>query len=370
MRMKLSPLFLLCTMALAAIPLAVFGATPEAGMASIGIVLASAFVASPGSVLTPMRLQFGRVGETILDANETAFFTRQLEAIKAKTYDIVYPELKAERLIPVSNEAGPGAQTITYRQYDQVGIAKIVSNYANDLPRADVLGKEFTSPVRSVGVSYGYNINEIRAAQMAGLPLPQRKANAARRANDELVNRIAWTGDDEHGLLGLLNHPNVTRASAPADGTAGSRAFSAKTPDQIIRDLNNMVANMMNLTKGVEVPDTLLLPVAQYAYLASTPRSANSDTTILAFFLANNPSIRRAEWLNECIDASVTLAPGTEDVAVAYKADPDKLTLEIPQPFEQFPEQAEALAFEVPCHSRCGGVIVYYPLSVYVLEGI
>lgn len=49
-----------------------------------------------------------------LDANESIFFERELEHVKARSYDIKYPEFKATMLIPVSTEAGPGAETITY----------------------------------------------------------------------------------------------------------------------------------------------------------------------------------------------------------------------------------------------------------------
>ena len=117
-----------------------------------------------------------------LDADQTMFFQRELEHIKSRTYDIRYAELKARSLIPVSGEAGPGAESITYYQYDMVGVAKIIANYATDLPRADVRGKKFTSPVESLGASYGYSVQDIRAAAKAGKPLEQRKANAARRS--------------------------------------------------------------------------------------------------------------------------------------------------------------------------------------------
>jgi hypothetical protein len=301
-----------------------------------------------------------------LDANETSFFARELEHIKTRTYDVVYPELKALSLIPVSTEAGPGAESITYRQYDQLGVAKIISNYADDLPRADVKGKEFTAPVRSIGESYGYNIQEIRAASMTGKPLEQRRANAARRANDQLVNKIAFFGDTTSGLGGLLSNTNIPIVNVPNDGTGSSTLFKNKTPDQILRDMNNLVNGVFSLTNGVETPDTLVLPIEQFTYISSTPRSANSDTTILDYFLKNNPLIKRVEWANELKGAGV----GGVDVMVAYKRDPDKLTLEIPQPFEQFPVQEKGLEFVVPCHSRVGGVIVYYPLSIAFGEGI
>ena len=117
------------------------------------------------------------------DANESMFFARQLESIKAQTYDVKRANLNALQLMPVSTDVPEGATTITYRQYDTVGMAKVIANYANDLPRADVTGKEFTSNIRSIGNAFGYNTQEIRSAIFAGVNLPARKAMAATRAH-------------------------------------------------------------------------------------------------------------------------------------------------------------------------------------------
>jgi hypothetical protein len=108
------------------------------------------------------------------------------------------------------------------------------------------------------------------------------------------------------------------------------------------------------------------LPYNVYGDLASRPRSSTSDTTILEFFLKNNPWIKNVEVIPEAQGAGA----GGTDLCIVYKKDPDKLTLEIPQPFEQFPPQAEGLEFVTACHSRCGGVIIYYPLSICKAEGI
>lgn len=304
-----------------------------------------------------------------LDASESVFFARELEHVKAQSYDVKYPELTATKNIPVSSEAGSGAETITYQQYDAVGFAKIINNYATDLPRVDLVGKEFTAKVKSIGASYGYSIQDIRAARMAGKPLEQRKANAVRRANDQEVNRIAYFGDAKHGLVGLVNHPNITDYTLPDDGVdseeAASTKFADKTPARVLRDLNGMVAKMLELTQNVETPDTLLLDHETHADLATRPRSDNSDTTILEFFLKNSPYVKNVEVVPELNGAGTD---GT-NVCMMYKKSPDKLTLEIPQPFEQFPPQAEGLEFVIPCHSRCAGLIVYYPLSIIKAEG-
>lgn len=308
-----------------------------------------------------------------LDDNETVFFARELENVKAKAYDIVYPEFAATSLIPVSTDAGPAAETITYQQYDQLGVAKIIANYADDLPRADVKGKEFSAIVKSVGSSYGYNIQEIRASQRDNKNLEQRKANAARRAIEQKLNNVAWFGDAANNLNGLVTHPNVTRVSVDADGTGSATTFASKTPDQILRDMNDLVVGIVTLTKGMERPNTLIMPHAQLAHIQTTARSANSDTTILEFFLRNNPYIQEVQAVNELAGAgqgvSGGVAAGT-DVMIAYDRNPDKLTLEVPQMFEQFAAQEKGLDYVVPCHARVAGIIVYYPLSIAIAEGI
>lgn len=300
-----------------------------------------------------------------LDSGETIFFARELELIKSKSYDVKYADLKARSLLPVSGEAGPGAESITYRQYDHLGVAKLISSYANDLPRSDVKGKEFTSPVRSLGASYGYNLQEVRAAKMVGKPLEQRRANAAKRAVMQLENTIAFKGDSASGLGGFISNPNYSVVSVGA-GAGGGTTFKTKTPDEILKDLNQVANTPFSVTLGVEMPDTMLLPLDQYTFISSTARSANSDTTILEYFLKNNPFIKSVDWLNELKGAGL----GGSDAMMAYRKDPDALTLEIPQDFEQLPVQEKGLEFEIPCHSRIGGVLIYYPLSIARGDGI
>jgi len=314
-----------------------------------------------------------------LDANEKAFFTRQLEHIKSQTYDVLYPEYSATRLIPVSTEAGPGAKTITYRQWDAVGTSKILASYADDLPRVDVDGKEFTSPVRPHGNAYGYNVDEIEEARMAGVNLTARKALASRQSYEQFVNKIAWFANGSNspeyaGLIGLLYAPNITTGTAHTGGTSGKVKWAEKNVDEILKDMNDTVQGIIDLTKGVERPDTILLPLAQYGIISTKRLGDGSDTTILDFFLRTNPFINTIEGIFELKDVSpkpsAPTGAGTTDVMLVYKRDPMKLTLEIPKPYTQLPVEPRNLEFIVNTHSKCGGVIVYYPLSVSILEGI
>jgi len=309
------------------------------------------------------------IGNGIMDADGAVFFQRQLEHIKARSYDVKYAELKARSLFPVSNEGGAGITSITYRTYDQAGSAKIINAYADDLPRADVAGKETTIPVRSVGISYGYNLDEIQASQLTGMSLDQRRANAARRSNEQVVNDVAFFGDAESNLPGLFSNPNIPTGAVvnPGSGTE----WVNKTPDQILFDVNDLFADIFETTNMVEQGNTLLMPPAQWSYIMSTPRSSNSDTTIAQYLANNSPYLNSIEDMipvNECSAANNPEL--STDAMVAYDRNPDKLQLEIPVELEMLPIQQKNLEFVVPGRSRLAGLNIYYPMSLAIATGI
>ncbi len=110
-----------------------------------------------------MKITPQMIRSQILDAGESIFFARELEHIKSQEVEVEYPDLKARKLIPVSFEADPADETITYYMFDKVGMAKIIRDYSQDLPRVDVTGQKFSGEVRSLGASFGFSIQEIRA---------------------------------------------------------------------------------------------------------------------------------------------------------------------------------------------------------------
>ena len=113
-----------------------------------------------------------------LTDDDGVFFQRQLEAIEAKSYDVLYPDLEGRLRFKTNTFGGAGAQTLTYRSFDHVGKAQVINARATDLPKSQIKGKEYSIKVKSVGVAYDYDIDEILAAKMAGMPLEARKVMA------------------------------------------------------------------------------------------------------------------------------------------------------------------------------------------------
>lgn len=326
--------------------------------------------AIPAAVMSSAGTHF----DSVEDAS--VFFARELDFVKAQSYDVQYPELTALQIFPQTSEADEGAEYITYYTYDDTGLAKVIDNYSTDLPRADVIGKPSHAEIKSLGVSYGYSAQEMRASRLAGKSLDARKATSARKQNDRLTNVIAWKGDEETGLLGVLSEGQSIPLYAVSEGAeSGATLWKEKTADEILADVNGMAAQVAKTTKNVERPDTLCVPADVYMDI-STRRIADTSTTVLAFILEHSPYIKEVISTAELDADSVETNPyAAEDgtgsgVAFLFTKDVEKLSLEIPMYYKQYPLQVKNLETIVPCESRVAGVIVYYPMSALIAVGV
>ena len=304
----------------------------------------------------------------------SVFFARELDFVKSQSYDVEYPEFTALSLFPMSSEVDPGAETVTYYSYDKTGLAKIISNYATDLPRADVKGKPTTAIIKSLGDSYGYSIQEMRASRMAGKSLDTRKAESARYQIDYLNNKIAWNGDAETGLKGVLSTDNDVPLYTVANGAKGTTSWAGKTEDEILADITGMLKQMATVTKKVEKPDTLALSSDAYIEIQNK-RIEGTATTVLKYIQDNIPDIKQIVSCPELDADSVETNPYAaasdgKAVALLFKNDSRKLSIENPLPFMQYPIQTQGLEVVVPCEARTAGAMIYYPMSLLIAVGV
>ncbi|MCX4351715.1 MAG: DUF2184 domain-containing protein [Lachnospiraceae bacterium] len=302
----------------------------------------------------------------------SVFFARELDQVKSKTYDKVYPELSALANFPITSDVNEGAETTTYYSYDIAGMAEIINNYATDLPRVDVKGESHTAHIKSIGDSYGYNVQEMRASRLAGKSLDARKGAAARRASDYMVNKIAWAGDAKHDLIGIFSENNDIPLYTLSEVTVDGKKYTDwahKSADQILEDINGMQKFVDKITMGIEKPDTLALP--SYIFMdLSTRRIPDTETTVLSFIKEHAPYLKNFESCAELQASATDINTSGKDIAFMYTKDPEKFSLEIPLPFYQYPIQIKNLETEVPCEQRTAGLIIYYPLSMLLAYGI
>lgn len=310
-----------------------------------------------------------------LTDSDGVFFQRQLEAIEAQTYDVLYPDLEARSCFKTNTFGGAGARTLTYRSFDRIGKAQVINARATDLPKSDISGKEYSITVKSVGVAYDYDIDEIAAAKMAGMPLEARKTMAARRGYEEYINSVVWRGDEEAGLKGLFTWDGIQRIPVAA-GTSGETSWDKKTPDEIIADLTNACGQMYALTKKIHSPKEIWMSTLNWNLIFSTPRSPMSDTTIGEFFCNNNQfgikkeSIKPLNELAEGIPMGVGAGAGCF-IVLTHTTPEGQETVRIREtlPLQFLPVQLHGLVYEVPGRGRFGGLEVTYPRAIDIWYG-
>lgn len=337
------------------------------------------------------------INSGMMTDDEGVFFQRQLEHIQAQSYDVLYPELKGRTLFNLNTEGGEGINTITYRSYDKRGETAIIAGKATDLPRGDIDGEEYSITVKTLGNAFGYSRQELAAAKVTGMPLEARKAEATRKSYEEKVNQIIFFGSAENNLHGFYNGPaNAPCLSAErstvAGGSLGTNATQwrsgDKTPDDIIADLTSACVEMYESTKQIFRPDAIYMSVADKQLLMNTPRSLQSDTSILNWFLQNNDFINSADQIKD-INEVKGIYPDTGtggagaigdviDGRTAGRANgftvvasgADNMRIREPFPYMHLPVQLKGLEFEINCYGRFAGVEMIRPAAVSHYCGI
>jgi hypothetical protein len=123
----------------------------------------------------------------------------------------------------------------------------------------------------------------------------------------------------------------------------------------------------------VELADTVLLPTSRFLYLASTPRSDTSDTTLLQFLQESNPYTAETgrPLLIRGVRALETAGAGGTARMVTYRRDESVLRLHLPMPHQFLPPfQKSSMTWEVAGILRTGGTEVRLPKAMRYTDGI
>lgn len=302
-----------------------------------------------------------------MDAEQSAYFVQQLAHVQVRTYDEKTRPLKLLAMVPKDTATPPAADRVEWRSYKGIGVARFLNAYTlGNVPKANVIGTKQVQEIQTFGEAFEYTIHEMNQASISDLPLEARKAIEVRKHVEQLLNKTVATGAADYGLKGLLNYSGITEYTVPNDGTGSTKTWSTKTPDQIIRDIRGLIDSVEVTTKGVEVPDTILLPQAKYSYLASTRTGSSGDRTLLSFIKENFPQITTWDWVPELTG----LGAGGTDRMFCGRMQQDAVQFCLPKALEFTPAQAKGLVWETYAYGRCGGILMYYPLAFAFGDGI
>ena len=299
------------------------------------------------------------------------FVRSQTTHVESQVYRIKYPDIQYQDLIPVDTSAHPFSTSVTYTSMNGAGEAKWTNGNADDVPVVGLEMEQFQTPVFTAAIGYDWGFEEVGQAQMLGINLGAEKASTARRVYEEMVDRVALEGDAAKGFNGLFDYPGVPSAAVAADGTGSGTAWSTKTGDLILRDVNDLLSGVYTDTRTTAIADTLLLPFNRLNAIA-TQRLGDTDMTILEFLRQNNvyTAVTGAPLTIRGVRGLETKGAGSTPRMVAYRRSPEVLKLHIPMPHQFLPVEVRGLRYIVPGVFRLGGLDIRLPKEVRYADAI
>lgn len=305
-----------------------------------------------------------------------AYFVNQLDNLDRKLYEPLYNvtwgrDINLRTGITMANEStsfirsnigGIGTQNAQGKPW--------ISPNTTTLPGVSVNGERVVLPLRLLGQEISYTSVELERSQLIGQPIDTQKFDAMNIMYQMNTDEMVYIGDTDVGAKGLLNS-NLVTSGAVANGAAGTPAWATKTPDEILKDVNDMVTAAWQASGFAVCPDKVLLPPAQFAYISSQKVSNAGNVSILQFLEDNSIALRVNGRKLEIQPVKWLTGRGASgaDRMVAYTNQEDKVR------FPMVPVRRETpyylgIKFNAPYIWAFGEVEFLYPETVIYRDGI
>lgn len=305
-----------------------------------------------------------------------SYYVNQLDNMDKTLYEPLYSvswgrDIKLRTGITMANEstsfmrqsiAGMGTQRADGKPW--------INPTTTTLPGIMINGERITTPLRLLGQEVSYSSVELERSQLLGQPIDKQKHDALNTMYQMFTDEMVYIGDTDVSAYGLINSPLVA-ASAVANGASASPLWASKTPDEIVKDINDML-NAAWLASGFTVcPDKLLLAPAKFAYLTGTKVSNSGDKSILTYIEENALSlkvngrkldIQPLKWLTG-------RGTGSTDRMVAYTNDESRVRFPM-VPIRRETPYYLGIKFNAPYIWAFGEVEFIYPETVIYKDGM
>tara|TARA_R110002167_G_scaffold42512_13_gene129157 strand:+ start:1809 stop:2771 length:963 start_codon:yes stop_codon:yes gene_type:complete len=302
------------------------------------------------------------------------FVIGQGRNIETKIYQRRYPTFNYAAHVPVVTEGNEWAIGTTFFTVDTAGEAKFLSGAGTDMPFNQVNRDQASHDFAMIGSGWEWNLEEINQASLYGINLNDTKAMSATDKVERLLNSIAMSGATEKNWTGLVNNGSVSRVDVANDGTGPSTFWSAKTNDQIMRDINELISSIGENSEEVEWADSLRVPPEAYRLLATRRLGAGDGLlTLLEYVRKNNVyTATTGQMLDiQPLRELATAGNSTTGRMMAYRRDPEVLRFHLPMPRRVLqPRQKSIMGFETGIIARTGGVEIRLPGAVAYADKI
>ena len=245
------------------------------------------------------------------------------------------------------------------------------SDVTTEYQQVNVEQEKITTPIFAKTMKTRWTLAEIEKAALSGMPLETQLFEALNTDNQLKIDRLHYMGSQKYGFGGLLNHGSVLNVSPVAAGAGGLPNFEAKTPEEILADVNEILRSVWTATGLAIMPNRILVSQRIMSAL-SIPIAPLSGVSILKYLQDNaickiidgkELEIVPVKW------ASGAGAAGT-DRMVAYVPGLDNLA-SIFSPMQQYGAmEVRDVAFHQHYRFAFGGLQLRYPEKMAYRDGL
>lgn len=263
-----------------------------------------------------------------------AFLVGQLERLD-QTLNMPLVEYTWSRDVDIRTDVSPADELASYTNSALAmagnmtpGGLNWISNEGNALAGPSVDIGKTAQAMRLWGAEVKYTVPELVKAQALGTPIDVQKVEGMNLKRNMDLDQLVYIGDSSISTTGLVNNATITPANVPA-GASTFTQWTKKTPDEILTDVNEILTTTWQNSGWAVLPNRLMLPPAQYGYIAAAKVSNAGNVSILTYVLENNIATRSGvkleilplKWLIGAGAGGTQGVLGTVDRMVAYNKD-------------------------------------------------
>lgn len=252
-----------------------------------------------------------------------------------------------------------------------------IGKQTNQISGVGVDIAKIANPLRPWGLEIKYSIMELESAAKLGRPIDNQKFEGLQLKFQMDVDEQVYYGDTGNGDTGLVNNTLVTNVNNVVAGAGGSTAWTTKTPDEILTDVNTALTSVWAASAWAVIPERLLLPPAQFGYISTQKVSLAGNVSILKYLQDNNLlttsgrgkiEIFPCKWL---IGAGVGGTIGTVgiDRMVVYTKAKERVRFPMTL-LQRTPVQYDSIFHKTTYFNKLGRVEVVYPETLGYFDGL
>lgn len=227
-----------------------------------------------------------------------SYYVNQLENLDKRLYEPLTSvswgrDIKLRAGITMSNESTSFIRSAfaAAGTLNNTGNMPWISAETTAIPGVSVNGQKIVLPLRLLAREISFTSVELERSQLTGQPIDSQKTDALNILYQMNTDQMVYIGSTDVGATGLINDAGVTVDNV-ANGISGSPLWINKTPDEILADVNALLTASWLASAYAVCPGKLLLPPAQFSYLASQKVSSAGNVSILKFLQENCISLQ------------------------------------------------------------------------------